>query len=114
MNNVSRAAARALMNRKPRSFNNTEVKVDDDGTSTLFLFGSRIAVYKPNGHLYITMAGWPTKTTITRLNAIPSVHVHQHYFRSFGWTSETWVLNSYVQSNGNDFVIEKIFVIGHP
>jgi hypothetical protein len=55
-------------------------KLSIDNTTTdgkaLFLFGNKIAEKRADG-MYITNAGWNTNTTKERLNALPSVHIHQ-------------------------------------
>ena len=47
-----------------------------DGRS-LFLFGNLIARHEVDG-LYITNAGWPTRTTNKWLNMLPDVSVYMH------------------------------------
>lgn len=63
-----------------------------DGTS-LFLFGNKIAEYRGNG-LWITNAGWQSKTTMERLNGIDGVRVrqrnHQWYLNDVAWDGN-WV-----------------------
>ena len=46
-----------------------------DGTSEMYLFNNKIAIYKPNGDVYLSFAGWPTRTTQDRLNAFPLASV---------------------------------------
>ena len=63
-----------------------------DGTS-LFLFGNKIAEYRNNG-LWITNAGWQSRTTMERLNGIAGVMViqrnHQWYLNGEAWDGN-WI-----------------------
>lgn len=60
------------------SFRNRESAYRDnsytDGNS-LFLFGNKIAEFRGT-ELWITTAGWDTKTTKERLNALPGVRLY--------------------------------------
>ncbi len=47
-----------------------------DGQS-LFLFGNMIAQHRSDG-LYVTNAGWPTRTTNRWLNQLPNTSVYMH------------------------------------
>jgi hypothetical protein len=47
-----------------------------DGQS-LYLFGNLIAQHRADG-LYVTNAGWPTRTTNKWLNMLPDVSVYMH------------------------------------
>lgn len=54
------------------------LKVDNSRTDgeSLWLFGNRIAAWRENG-LWITNAGWDSKTTKERLNGLTGVHIQQ-------------------------------------
>ena len=59
----------------------------------LYLFGNKIAEHRTDG-LYITDAGWPTRSTHRYLNTIPNVYVNSHkkqqQFRGHAWDGE-WI-----------------------
>jgi hypothetical protein len=81
MNQTSRAAAYALMNHRRFRGSNTTVDVDPEGVAHLLLFGNRIAKHTPDGRVFITDAGWCTRTTQARLSCIPGVEIS----RRGGW-----------------------------
>ena len=58
---------------------NTIVEVDWATKNViLYLHDNLIASWNPIlGPLYITDAGWPTRTTKERLNGLPGVHINQ-------------------------------------
>lgn len=60
--------AKAFLEGRPAKASRTST----DG-QTVWLHGNRIAYRDEDGHLCITMAGWPTVTTRERLNGILSV-----------------------------------------
>jgi len=75
---------------------NTEVKVTKDPatsqiSSELILHDNKIAK-KVNEDIFVTLAGWPTMTTMSRLNAIPGVHVSikrgQPHLNGVPWDGE--------------------------
>ena len=70
MNNTSRAAALALMNHRRFRMGNTNVDMDPEGVAHLRLFGNRIAKHTPDGRVFITDAGWCTRTTQARLSEV--------------------------------------------
>jgi hypothetical protein len=43
----------------------------------LKLFGNKIAAIESDGRLWISNAGWDTKTTKERLNGLPGVSIQQ-------------------------------------
>lgn len=78
MKQITLDAVRAFMNAEKFKRDNTEIEVLPNVT-VLRLFGNEIA-YRyndPERTLSITNAGWDTKTTKERLNAIPGVHITQ-------------------------------------
>ena len=71
MRKISKEASDALMNRKEWKSGNTRVTVCD-GRATMSLFDNAIAKYD-GATLKVSFAGWPTKTTCDRLNALTGV-----------------------------------------
>ena len=65
MRKVSTDIAKAFMNRKSKSSDNTNT----DGT-TYYLHGNAIAWHCADGFVALTLAGYPTTTTRDRLNSI--------------------------------------------
>jgi hypothetical protein len=63
-------------NAKGKFGSNTEVVVQDNGATLLYLFGNLIAV-NDNGKIKITDAGWDSNTTKERLNGLRGVHIQQ-------------------------------------
>lgn len=61
--------------------------------SELFLFGKKIAEYRKE-EIYITNAGYPTRTTHDRLNEFPNVHIDikngQSYLNNELWDG-SWI-----------------------
>jgi hypothetical protein len=70
-----------------------------DGRS-LFLFGNLIAEHKPDG-LYVTNAGWPTRTTNKWLNMLPNTYVNMYrkepYLNGQKWDGEFTKVNENTQ-----------------
>jgi hypothetical protein len=66
-----------------------------DGRS-LFLFGNLIAEHREDG-LYVTNAGWPTRTTNKWLNTLPNVSVYmkrkEPYLNGNQWDGEMTRVN---------------------
>lgn len=56
--------------------NNTTV-VWENGTATVRLFDNKICVIDRLGNLYVTWAGWESRTTTSRLTALLSL-IHPH------------------------------------
>lgn len=69
MSKVSTNAARSFIHRTPRRENNTVVTVLN-GFSHMFLHGNQIAWHTEDGRTGLSMCGWGTLTTRSRLNAI--------------------------------------------
>lgn len=88
MKKITAEITRAFLARKVKESGNSRT----DGTA-LFLFGNKIAEWRPDG-LWISNAGWKSNTTKERLNALPGVSIHQKDFAWFlngkkwdgGWT----------------------------
>lgn len=85
MRKVTMLTIAAFMNRWTITVGNTH----SDGTA-LYLHGNKIAEHRADG-LYITDAGWSSKTTKERLNGLPGVSISQKNWQ--------WFLNG-VQWNG--------------
>lgn len=69
MYKISSQIAQAFENGKTLTLSNTKT----DGTS-IFLFNNEIATREDN-ETFISLAGWNTKTTRERLNALPNCHI---------------------------------------
>ena len=73
MRKISTDAARAFCNNRKFSRDNTQVRtsttIGDQPMTELILHGHVIA-RRRNGQLFVTLAGWPTPTTKSRLNAL--------------------------------------------
>lgn len=76
MNQIDKMAAQALINGTRFSMNNTRVTHGEDGVSRLYLHNNLIATNE-GGIISISNAGWPTRTTMARLNALPGVSIRQ-------------------------------------
>lgn len=92
---ITNEAIAAFNQNRPFCKSNTCVMVES-GTTFLMLFGSDIAI-KENGVLKITNAGWQTKTTMERLNALPGVRIQQKkgvwYLNGEIWDGSWKVIN---------------------
>lgn len=111
--NINVLAVRALLNRKKLSRSNTTVIILEDGTSEMYLFGNKIAIYKPNGDVYLSFAGWPTRTTQSRLGAFPLAGVSRRIGRvsinGLGLRNTTdWMLYANIKACGDDYIVEHI------
>lgn len=89
MKQVTRNSANCLLNGGNKKFDNTLIETAD-GYSRMYLYGNIIAIYNLRTKvLKITNAGWFTKTTKERLNALPNVRIHQHkwewYLNGIKW-----------------------------
>jgi hypothetical protein len=73
MRKIAQDAARAFCNNCKFSRDNTQVRtsttIGDQPMTELILHGSIIA-RRRNGQLFVTLAGYPTSTTKSRLNAL--------------------------------------------
>lgn len=85
-NKITKSIISAFLNKKPLSISNS--------TSTgneLFLFGNKIAEHR-NNSIWITDAGWQSKTTHARLNEIPGVSLYTRngisYLNGNEWSGE--------------------------
>ncbi len=87
---VTKNAVNTFNNKGNGTFSNTKV-VTENGVTSMFLFGNKIAEEK-EGILRITNAGWESNTTKERLNALNGVSISQKNF--------VWFLNGQ-EWNGN-------------
>jgi len=85
----------AFEGRRAKKINNSET----DGTS-LWLFGNKIAEWREDG-IWITDAGWQSKTTKERLNGLTGVSIQQRagnwYLNGNFWQGEWTSVN---ENNG--------------
>lgn len=72
MRQITRKIVGAFERREPLTIDNSRT----DGRS-LWLFGNRIAEWRGDG-LWISNAGWDSRTTNERLNGLTGVHVRKH------------------------------------
>lgn len=73
MKRIDEQVAKAFLAGRQRTFSkNTQVYTGTDGNVWLMLFGNPIA-RRDGDRIFITTSGWPTKTTLSRLNALPGV-----------------------------------------
>ena len=71
MRQITAKIVRAFENRQPLKIDNSRT----DGTS-LWLFGNKIAEWR-EGDVWVTNAGWDSRTTNERLNGLSGVHVRK-------------------------------------
>ena len=72
MRKIAQDAARAFIGERKFNRDNTQVRtstIGDKPMTELILHGHVIA-RRRNGQLFVTLAGWPTVTTKSRLNAL--------------------------------------------
>lgn len=94
MRKITSLAVRSFEDRKAFNLSNTSVEVQD-GTVTLKLFGNAIAGTDYKG-MWITDAGWESRTTFERLNGFDGVRVNmkkgQMYLNGQAWDgSKTYI-----------------------
>lgn len=66
-----------------RPFKKSNMEVVREGTIYyLKLFGNKIAALEADGRMWVSNAGWMSKTTKERLNGLPGVNVCQ---RNWDW-----------------------------
>jgi hypothetical protein len=90
MKSITKEAIRSFLKAKPFSKSNTSVRVLPNVT-VLSLFGNEIAYLHndPERTLSITNAGWVSKTTKERLNALPNVNIRQKNYEIY-LNGEKW------------------------
>lgn len=97
MSKISDESVRAFMNAESFCRDNTCVTVNEEGTSHLTLHNNQIAKRTDSGDIYINDGGWHTKTTSSRLNAIPGLTLKQK--------KGGWILNGKVW-DGSSILVE--------
>lgn len=76
-----------------RPFKKSNMEVVREGTIYyLKLFGNKIAAIEADGRLWVSNAGWFSKTTKERLNGLPNVSINQNrglwYLNGVQWNGE--------------------------
>jgi len=88
---ITEQSVRAFYNREKFSKSNMSVEITDEGFPLLKLHGNTIAGQDSKG-VWITDAGWPTRTTFERLNGLNDVRVNtkkgQTYLNGEEWDGE--------------------------
>lgn len=69
MRKITKEACKAFYDCKRYKKDNTEVKLDENGMPSLWLFGEMIA-WAPHGHIIFSMRGYNTVTTKERLRGL--------------------------------------------
>ena len=95
---ITQQSVRKFLDRTPFKKDNTEV-VKEDSIYYLKLFGNKIAALESNGKMWISNAGWDSKTTKERLNELPGVNIRQ--------SKGEWYLNN-LQWDGKPIYIDTI------
>ena len=72
---ITQEAVQAFYNRQKFNKSNMSVEITDEGFPLLKLHGNTIAGMDRMG-VWITDAGWPTRTTFERLNGLDDVYVN--------------------------------------
>ena len=75
MRTITKNAVNCFYNKGNGNFSNTSV-ITEGNTTKMFLFGNLISKLE-NDKLFITNAGWKSKTTKERLNALKGVNILQ-------------------------------------
>ena len=75
MRTITKNAVNCFYNKGNGNFSNTSV-ITEGNTTKMFLFCNLIAKLE-NDKLFITNAGWKSKTTKERLNALKGVNIFQ-------------------------------------
>ena len=75
MRTITKNAVNCFYNKGNGNLSNTSV-ITEGNTTKMFLFGNLIAKLE-NDKLFITNAGWKSKTTKERLNALKGVNILQ-------------------------------------
>ena len=85
---ITEESVAAFYNREKFNKSNMSVEITDDGRTLLKLHGNTIAGRDADG-VWITDAGWPTRTTFERLNGLDDVYVNtkkgQTYLNGEEW-----------------------------
>jgi hypothetical protein len=85
---ITQESVRAFYNRQKFNKSNMSVEITNGGRTLLKLHGNTIAGIDYDG-IWITDAGWPTRTTFERLNGLDDVRVNtkkgQTYLNGEEW-----------------------------
>jgi hypothetical protein len=93
---ISQTMATALMSRKNKKSGTTQVVHNKELNSTyLYLHHHAIANLDRNNKLFIRSAGWETRTTQDRLNALPGVRINQKNYQ--------WYLNGEIWKDSSEW-----------
>ena len=81
MRKIEEKLVKAIANRKPFHDGNTAFIKTGYNEWGLFLHGNKIAIFDSKSRdletpTYVSLAGWPSKTTKSRLNCLKNVHVN--------------------------------------
>lgn len=104
MKKITDLAVKNFYNKNSFSLSNTSVEVTSSGFVYLKLFGNTIAGSDYSG-IWITDAGWHTKTTFERLKGLNDVRIHtkkgQVYLNDEKWDGEKVYID---YNNGIKFI----------
>ena len=93
---ITEQAVQSFYNREKFNKSNMSVEITDDGRTLLKLHGNTIAGRDADG-VWITDAGWPTRTTFERLNGLDDVYINtkkgQTYLNGEEWDGEKVYIN---------------------
>ncbi len=93
---ITEESVAAFYNREKFNKSNMSVEITDDGRTLLKLHGNTIAGRDADG-VWITDAGWPTRTTFERLNGLDDVYVNtkkgQTYLNGEEWDGKKVYIN---------------------
>ena len=90
MKKITRQSAISFLNRK--SFKKSNMVCDGN---SLYLYNNKIAEHRNDG-IYISNAGWDTKTTKERLNAL-GASIYQKNFTWYWKDGEEFPINKFVK-----------------
>ena len=93
---ITEQAVQSFYNRTKFNKSNMSVEIQDDKYPLLKLHGNTIAGRDADG-VWITDAGWPTRTTFERLNGFDDVRVNvkkgQTYLNGEAWDGKKVYIN---------------------
>lgn len=93
---ITEESVRAFYNRTRFNKSNMSVEIQDSGHPVLKLHGNTIAGMDHKG-VWITDAGWPTRTTFERLNGLDNIRINtkkgRTYLNGEEWDGEKLYIN---------------------
>lgn len=90
MRKIEAQLSKAWDEQRPCKIGNSAIVKLPNGGLALTLHGHTIAERTPSGRVRVTFAGWPTRTTLSRLyNVVGLPHTFRH--RSRRKTGEEWI-----------------------